>query len=1526
MDDEIDWRLSDGHNSDYGTGPGVDHTHNSKLSKYIFINSKLARPHDKARLVSQRFEQSQMICDFTFYYYMYGADIGSLNIYRKENQANRLLWSLSGDQGQRWTKQSISVQSSGPFQIVLEAVAGNGSNSEIALDDTVFGSGCISYNSPTRDTTPCGSTGFQCGDGSCIKRSKVCDFHDDCSNGLDELQCPISCTFEKNDCHWVRMDGHGFGWMRASAIQAQNMQQGVPSTDTTSGKPTGHYIFVYKGSNYSSTEAEIHSPLFTTSSADCRLKFSYYANRQYGDLSLYLTQVANRTRLWRTFGDRNATWTTITVGIGRRSINPFWLVFIKTRNQHESVTAIDDVQFIDCSLSPPVNPANCSSTDKFLCANRACIDRNRVCDLVDNCGDQSDEQHCGQYKTYNFENGTLDLKQGVNGTEDDFDWILWKGSSPSSYTGPLWDHTTGTAEGKYIYMEASQKSYNQKAWLLTAPFSITSQNCRMRFYVYMYGQFVNQLNVYTRVFSSGPKSKVWSMTGEQGPYWKRVDISLNRSEPFQVIVEGKVGDTSRGDIAIDDLSFTPSCIYSPTTRLPPPLTTQTTTPRPTTQSPNCPSSQFACRSGVQCGTSIKCVTLGQTARTSLMNFIVLDLCPSHAVLDCRRREPTFVAKGSTRYGMYSNFQVVIQARRGRSFLGDIAIDDVEFSDCPPPEKVLGGCATGQVPCENGYCVAADRVCDFGNDCGDQSDEGTRWGTTPNSNTGPGVDHTKINSPGGYVYVDSSVPRRQGDKARLSYDPISGKSKNCQIRFWYHMWGTDMGSLTVLKRYSYNPGGLQGFANNSVQGNQGNFWYRAAFDISNQQLDNRDFQVVIQGTVGSGNHGDIAIDDITLTAGCRDGNSLPGQPGTPTPTPSSCEADMYTCANTKCYSVQQLCNFVDDCGDNSDELGCGTSCDFEHGMCGWVNPARDNLDWILHNGTTASSWTGPTGDHTTNSTSGHYIFLEATSSQQGDKALLESARYTDSNGSCVLSFWYSMYGRNIGSLKVLLKDSSDQITTLWQKAGDQGKGWKNVHLGLKNYRKFAILFEGTRGDGFRGDIAIDDIRFTNCYIGDEDKWCLYSEFRCADRRQCIPKQSVCDRTPDCQDGSDERPATCHKQYGNCLFTNTTWQRDCGWSQRQDDDADWLQGNSLSNGITDHTGSMLAKYLYVDVASISMGYTAILQSTFFPAGMGVCYVRYWWLMQGEKNIGKLEVFTETSDGLRSLVQVFSGDQSQKWQHTINLIDSAQNFSVLFIAQSVGSSAESLVLLDDVTFTPECATGKGKNPPVEIECADDEMLCRPTQRCMPRLWTCDGVSDCPDSSDEPTSCPTSPEPPITSGTSQTPITSGTSDTPSTSGTSQTATTSGTSQPPTTSACPPNFCVHGEVCVSLVGKGPKCNCTTSYSGDRCQYNSTGEPQPDNKEGWKVATGVGVTLGIVLIAVVILAVFIINRNRSRRRFLLTEGIGNPIYSMDTEQSKDFDMKDVHNKNTIRLLENDTGATAVVNPLYQDMNTTESES
>lgn len=30
---------------------------------------------------------------------------------------------------------------------------------------------------------------------------------------------------------------------------------------------------------------------------------------------------------------------------------------------------------------------------------------------------------------------------------------------------------------------------------------------------------------------------------------------------------------------------------------------------------------------------------------------------------------------------------------------------------------------------------------------------------------------------------------------------------------------------------------------------------------------------------------------------------------------------YTCANKKCIDRTKLCDFADDCGDSSDELGC-----------------------------------------------------------------------------------------------------------------------------------------------------------------------------------------------------------------------------------------------------------------------------------------------------------------------------------------------------------------------------------------------------------------------------------------------------------------------------------------------------------------------------------------------------------------------------------------------------------------------------
>lgn len=75
----------------------------------------------------------------------------------------------------------------------------------------------------------------------------------------------------------------------------------------------------------------------------------------------------------------------------------------------------------------------------------------------------------------------------------------------------------------------------------------------------------------------------------------------------------------------------------------------------------------------------------------------------------------------------------------------------------------------------------------------------------------------------------------------------------------------------------------------------------------------------------------------------------------------CPHDYRECQNGQCYEPEQSCNFVDDCGDYTDENECGASCTFEKGWCGWQNSLAENFDWILGVGSHQSL--RPPKDHT-----------------------------------------------------------------------------------------------------------------------------------------------------------------------------------------------------------------------------------------------------------------------------------------------------------------------------------------------------------------------------------------------------------------------------------------------------------------------------------------------------------------------------------------------------------------------------------
>ena len=78
-------------------------------------------------------------------------------------------------------------------------------------------------------------------------------------------------------------------------------------------------------------------------------------------------------------------------------------------------------------------------------------------------------------------------------------------------------------------------------------------------------------------------------------------------------------------------------------------------------------------------------------------------------------------------------------------------------------------------------------------------------------------------------------------------------------------------------------------------------------------------------------------------------------------------------------------------------------------------------------------------------------------------------------NCEMKFYYHMFGGDCGSLLVYI-NSGDSVKLVFNKTGEQGKDWLGASVQLKSDYAFRIHITATRGNSFKGDIAIDDISF------------------------------------------------------------------------------------------------------------------------------------------------------------------------------------------------------------------------------------------------------------------------------------------------------------------------------------------------------------------------------------------------------------------------------------------------------------------
>ena len=318
---------------------------------------------------------------------------------------------------------------------------------------------------------------------------------------------PKYCDFESDFCAYSNVNDNTANnqWLRGKPYPT--------SVDNTLGTTLGSFAYVDLANGNLNSNARLISPVHFASGPEC-LQFWYLVNggSNSGKLNVYEKLQANYGSpiLTKTSHD-NDYWRYAQISLGDHSSNSYQVVFegIKQANNiQNNVIGIDDV-FIKAGACSAY-AYDCDFEDFTICSWR-------------------------QYEN------------------NDLDWELNQGETDSWETGPHVDATTGTALGVYIYLESSYPaSFGDKA-LLVSDFIPASTNACFGLYYFMHGEDVYQFNVYMN--DSAGLKLINNITGEQGYAWQQLLVNVSNTNEFRIVLEGIVGDSFQGDIALDDITY-----------------------------------------------------------------------------------------------------------------------------------------------------------------------------------------------------------------------------------------------------------------------------------------------------------------------------------------------------------------------------------------------------------------------------------------------------------------------------------------------------------------------------------------------------------------------------------------------------------------------------------------------------------------------------------------------------------------------------------------------------------------------------------------------------------------------------------------------------------------------------------------------------------------------------------------------------------------------------------------------------------
>ena len=288
--------------------------------------------------------------------------------------------------------------------------------------------------------------------------------------------------------------------------------------------------------------------------------------------------------------------------------------------------------------------------------------------------------------------------------------------------------------------------------------------------------------------------------------------------------------------------------------------------------------------------------------------------------------------------------------------------------------------------------------------------GFRWMRSSNGTHGPSLDHTLNSEKGNFLSLVSN--RAYSTAPARFFSPILRQSSaTCQLRFWYSFNGGSFAQPGYLDVVLYMNGMKKATVAKFTLQTNVDGWLSQTVQVG--RIAN-DFKMVFEGRKMQKYGGYLAIDDVTMF-GC----GLP-----PPANQTECARDELRCARGNCVPLARICDFVDDCGDLSDErlpkYRAYHMCNFEHSFCDWQNDFNQSVNWRRRFGPLSTiAQSGPSRDHTTGLNTGIYAALESNDKSAG-RSRLVSGVYHAGFEECDFTFYSFVYGQDMGKLTVYLR--------------------------------------------------------------------------------------------------------------------------------------------------------------------------------------------------------------------------------------------------------------------------------------------------------------------------------------------------------------------------------------------------------------------------------------------------------------------------------------------------------------------------